>query len=304
MVILFILGVILIIAGVVLQSVKYVEDIDYLGMPAILSLVLGVVLFVGGCSSTKVDSAEVGIKFNKLSLTEQGDLEATRCSGFIFYNPITTDVFTYPVKVMEKDYAAFTVNTKDAATFSMDPYLSYYIDKDMAVQIFKTYRDEISSIESGFMRTAIYDAFRIVSNKYTSDSLMAHRSQFENEVNFILDSVLAKEGFIVKQFTTQITPPASLAQMIEEKNRAVQESLKAENEVKKAEAESKIRIAKAKGEAEAMRIKADGEAYYNRTISASLSPMIVQEDWIEKWDGKLPTYQAGSNGMTMLNIGR
>ena len=29
------------------------------------------------------------------------------------------------------------------------------------------------------------------------------------------------------------------------------------------------------------------EAYYNRTIAASLSPMIVQEDMIEKWDGKI-----------------
>jgi hypothetical protein len=39
-----------------------------------------------------------------------------------------------------------------------------------------------------------------------------------------------------------------------------------------------------------MKIKADAEAYYNKTISASLSPMIIQEDFIEKWDGKLPVY--------------
>ena len=49
-----------------------------------------------------------------------------------------------------------------------------------------------------------------------------------------------------------------------------------------------------------MRIKADGEAYYNRTIAASLSERIVQEDWIEKWDGKLPTYQGGSTPLITL----
>jgi hypothetical protein len=49
-----------------------------------------------------------------------------------------------------------------------------------------------------------------------------------------------------------------------------------------------------------MKVKADAEAYYNRTISASLSEQIVQEDWIEKWDGKLPTYMTGSNGAVMI----
>lgn len=76
----------------------------------------------------------------------------------------------------------------------------------------------------------------------------------------------------------------------------VQSALKAENEIKEADANAKIAIAKAKGNAEAMRIKADAEAYYNRTIAASLSPMIVQEDWIEKWDGQLHTVM-GNQGM-------
>jgi regulator of protease activity HflC (stomatin/prohibitin superfamily) len=105
------------------------------------------------------------------------------------------------------------------------------------------------------------------------------------------------EGFIVEEFTSQITPPQSLAQMINEKNAAVQSALKAENKVKEAEAEAKIRIAEAKGAAEAMQIKADAEAYYNRTIAASLSPLIVQEDWIEKWNGTVPTVMSGSNMM-------
>lgn len=85
----------------------------------------------------------------------------------------------------------------------------------------------------------------------------------------------------------------------------IQSALKAENEVKQAEANAKIEIAKAEGNAKAMRIKADAEAYYNRTIAASLSPMIVQEDWIEKWDGKLPETVTGGSGQgTMLMIGK
>ena len=88
---------------------------------------------------------------------------------------------------------------------------------------------------------------------------------------------------------------------IEAKNQAIQEALKAENLVKQAEANAQIAIAKAKGEAEATRVKADAEAYYNRTISASLSPFIIQEDWIEKWNGQLPQVTSGQGGM-MINL--
>ena len=151
------------------------------------------------------------------------------------------------------------------------------------------------------MRTCIYDAYRICANNYTSDELMANRAKFESEVRVMLEQSLGNEGFLVNEFTSQITPPQSLSAAIEAKNQAIQEALKAENLVKQAEANAQIAIAKAKGEAEAMRVKADAEAYYNRTISASLSPFIIQEDWIEKWDGKLPEVSAGTSGM-MLNL--
>ena len=67
---------------------------------------------------------------------------------------------------------------------------------------------------------------------------------------------------------------------------------------------AKIAVAKAEGNARAMKIKADAEAYYNRTIAASLSTMIIQEDWIEKWDGKLPTYSGGNMPLITLPTGK
>ena len=249
---------------------------------------------------TRVDSAEVGIKFSKLSVTEQGKLDATTCSGFVFYNPITTDVYTYPTYIQRVDYDPFTVTTRDAAVFTMDPVLAYQLNRARAIDVFTKYRVSLEDIESGYMRTAIYDAYRITANQYTSDELMASRAKFEAEVRAMLDASLSSEGFLVTEFTSHINPPQSLQAAIDAKNQAIQESLKAENEVKKADANAKIAIAKAKGEAEAMKIKADAEAYYNRTIAASLSEKIIQEDWIEKWDGKLPTYQGGGTPLITL----
>lgn len=250
-------------------------------------------------SCSVVDSGEIGIKFHKWSSNEQdyGGVEGT-CKGWVFYNPITSSIFTYPTYIQRKNYEAFSVNAKDASIFTMDPTIAYRINPEKACDIFTKYRKGIQDIENGYIRTCIYEAYRTCANQYTSDSLMSNRGTFESDVRARLESSLVAEGFIVEEFTSQITPPASLAQMINEKNAAVQSALKAENKVKEAEAEAKIKIAEAKGAAEAMQIKADAEAYYNRTIAASLSDKIVAEDWIEKWDGKLPTVASG-NGMIL-----
>ena len=81
----------------------------------------------------------------------------------------------------------------------------------------------------------------------------------------------------------------------------MQNALKAENKVKEAEAEAKIEIAKAEGVARALKIKGDGEAYYNRVVSASLNALLVQQYAIEKWNGELPTYN-GTGALPFIDL--
>ena len=268
---------------------------------AIFVAVLCLLVMTFSCCTKLVDNSEIGIKFKKFSLTDQGELVANQVSGLTFFNPITTRVFTYPVFIQRVNYDPFTVTTKDAATFTMDPMMAYQLERSKAAYVFNKYRKSLREIEMGYIRTCIYDAYRISANNYTSDELMANRAKFEQEVRSMLERSLNEEGFKVQEFTSQITPPQSLSAAIEAKNQAIQEALKAENLVKQAEANAQIAIAKAKGEAEATRVKADAEAYYNRTISASLSPFIIQEDWIEKWNGQLPQVTSGQGGM-MINL--
>ena len=52
-------------------------------------------------------------------------------------------------------------------------------------------------------------------------------------------------------------------------------------------------ITKAQGEAEASRIRAIA-------LKTNGGSRVIAEKWIDKWDGKLPVMQAGSN--TMVNI--
>lgn len=271
-------------------------------------LYVGIALILLGIQPYKltvIDSADIGIKFHKWSsdADKKGGVEGT-CKGLILYNSWTTDIFSYPVYIQRKNYEAFTVSAKDQSIFSMDPTIAYRIDPDKACDIFVKYRKGIEDLEQGYIRTCIYEAYRTCANMYTSDSLMSSRVQFESDVRNRLNESLMSEGFIVEEFTSQIIPPQSLKDMIDAKNIAVQAALKAENEVKEAEANAKIVIAKAKGEADALKIKADGEAYYNKTIAASISQQLIQKEWIEKWNGELPSTMAGQSSNLLLGTGK
>ena len=252
---------------------------------------------------TTIDSGSVGIRFYKWSsdAETQGGVIGT-CKGWVWYNPITQSVFEYPIYVQRKNYEPFKVNAKDASEFTMDPTIAYRLDPDKAIHVFKKYRKSLGEIENGYIRTCIYEAYRTCANQYTSDYLMSNRGEFESEVRKRLEQSLSNEGFVVEEFTSNITPPLSLSEAINAKNEAVQNALKAENKVKQAEAEAKIEIAKAEGEAQALKIKGDGEAYYNRVVAMSLNALLVQQYAIEKWDGKLPTYVTGDKSMPFIGV--
>ncbi|GMO69390.1 MAG: SPFH domain-containing protein [Endomicrobiia bacterium] len=247
-------------------------------------------------SCTTIDSGSVGIRFKKWSADkeEQGGVKGT-CKGFVWFNPFIESVFEYPLFVQRKTYSDIEVNTKDASIFKIAPVIAYRIDEKKVTYVFVKYRQSLKDIEEGYIRTCIYEAYRTCGNLYTSDYLMSNRAEFEGEVRKRLEKSLINEGFIVEEFTAQITPPATLRAAIDSKNEAVQNALKAENRVLEAEANAKIEVAKAQGEAQALRIKGDGEAYYNRVVAASLNQLLVNQYAIEKWNGELPTYTGGGN---------
>ena len=110
-------------------------------------------------SCTTVDSGEIGIRFHKFSGNSEnyGGVEGT-CRGWVWYNPFTESVFTYPTMVQRKNYEPFSVNAKDASVFTMDPQLAYHINPDKAADIFVKYRKPIEEIDNGYFRTCIYES--------------------------------------------------------------------------------------------------------------------------------------------------
>jgi regulator of protease activity HflC (stomatin/prohibitin superfamily) len=214
-------------------------------------------------------------------------------TGMVFYNPLTTAIYEFPTFIQHKEYKnenSFIVNSKDGSEFNVSPIMNYSVKREKVPAIFAKYRRPLEDIEEGFLKTAVYDAFRLATNKYTADELISNRAVFEIEVRRLLDGQLLKEGFVINQFTSNLIYPETFKKSIEAKNNAVQAALRAENEVKTAEAQAKIKVATAEGNAQAMLTSAKAEAESNRLKQATLTPLLLQLEYINKWDGKLPVY--------------
>ena len=255
-------------------------------------------------SCERIDAGHVGVKVN-LYGDGKGVDDVTECTGMVFYNPFSTKIYEFPTFIQHKEYSgdnAFVVNSKDGSEFHVSPIVNYAVQRDKVPYIFGKYRRELSSIEEGFLKTTIYDAFRMTANEYTAEELISNRQTFETKVRTTLDASLLKEGFIINQLTSNLVYPETFKKAIEAKNNAVQAALMAENKVKQAEAEAKIKVATAEGNAQAMLTSAKAESEANRLKQQTITPMLLQLEWINKWNGQLPSTQLSNGTNTMFNI--
>ena len=274
----------------------------------LIAVGLVVVILVGISSCERIDAGHVGVKVN-LYGSGKGVSDITECTGLVFYNPMSTKIYEFPTFIQHKEYKktedgdnSFIVNSKDGSEFSVSPIMNYSVQREKVPAIFSKYRRSLPEIEEGFLKTAVYDAFRLAANKYTADGLISNREVFEVEVRRILVTQLQKEGFILNQFTSNLIYPDSFKKAINAKNNAVQSALMAENKVKQAEAEAKIKVATANGNAEALLANARAEAESNRLRQQTLTPMLIQQQWIEKWKGNVPTTQLGSGTSVLYGL--
>lgn len=251
-----------------------------------LAMALGLVLSLASC--TRIDAGYDGILIKQYG-SEKGVQDVSLVTGRVFYNPWTEDVVQMPTFVQTVDYTAFTVNAKDGSSFTVDPTLSFGVLKGNAPKIFTKYRKDLKEVTNTTIFTYVKDAFRIQMNKYTTDEIVSNREKFENDVQNTLKLVLEKDGFYLEQLTSGLEYPATIVTAVNNKNKAVQEAMMVENQLKVAEAEAKILI-----------VKAEAEKKANELKQQALTPLLIQQQFISKWDGKTALY--GQNPVMFKNV--
>jgi regulator of protease activity HflC (stomatin/prohibitin superfamily) len=246
------------------------------GIVSTLLIILFGVTLTQSC--TRVDAGHEGVLV-KLYGTGKGVQDVSLVTGRVWFNPFTEEVYEFPTFIQTYDYDAFTVNAKDGSVFTVDPTISFYVKAGASPMIFKKYRKTIKEITQTTLLNYVKDAFRIQLNQYSTEEIISKRQQFETEVQNTLDAALQKDGFKLEQMTSGLSYPEEIVRAVNLKNRAVQQAMQVENELKVAEAQARKKIVEAQAEAEA-----------NRLRQQTLTPLLIQQQFIEKWNGSTPLY--------------
>jgi regulator of protease activity HflC (stomatin/prohibitin superfamily) len=257
---------------VILLAVKTKVGTNFKGLLAVM--VVG--MFMSSCA--RIDAGHEGVRVN-LTSSDKGVDNVSLVTGWQFYNPMFTSIYEFPTYVRTVDYEPFTVNAKDGSVFTVDPTLSIKVIDGYSPSIFKKYRKDLDEIIGTTLYNYVRDAFRIQFNSFTTDSLISNRAEFETMVQQMLDTSLINEGFKLEQLTSGITYPPSIVQAIEAKNKAIQDAMRVQNELAKAKANAEIKLTEARAQSESQRL-----------LEQTLTDQLLQKEFIEKWDGKLPVY--------------
>lgn len=82
-----------------------------------------------------------------------------------------------------------------------------------------------------------------------------------------------------------------------------QQQIENKKKIEAAEADAKVKTTQAKAEADAEVIKAQGEADANKLLNDSITDKILQQMYLDKWDGSLPRVSLSDKSNAIVDIG-
>lgn len=279
--------------------------------------IAGIVVLIGGillsASLTTIHPGHVGVSVKKCG---GGGVSSNPIpTGYYWRSLFCEDVVEYPTSVQtlvlshsphegQANDESITVTSSEGLPVNLDVSVSFTLDPAKVPAIYTKYRNDITVIAHNFIRQTIREGLQSIFAQFTAEQLYStKREESRVEVQTFLTQHLGVEGFVIQQFTVNETRvPDAVVQAINAKVAMIQESQKAEAQVRKTEAEAKQRVAQAQGEAEAKKLTADAEAYFNKTVAASITPEYVQYRALEKWNGELPQMM-GTGAVPFVNVG-
>lgn len=272
-----------------------------------ITIVAGVIAIGGFMCTYKVDPGYAGVIYNM-----DGGIETeTLGQGFHIVAP-WKKVIEYPVSTEtvyytksnddgdEKKDNSINVNTKDGKQVNVSVTYAYHMDEVQLPSVFEKFRGQKSEvIEAGYMKNEMYQAINEITSQYSLMELVGDkRPQINEAILSKFRGSLEPYGIVIETFNLSDVVPD------EQTKEAIQAVVNAQNALEKAKVEKeqaevdaeKARVA-AKGKADAELIEAEGTAAANAKLQQSLTPLIVEQRKLDKWDGKLPGIVAGNSNL-------
>lgn len=253
----------------------------------ILGGIVGVLFLLGlitlFSSMRSVDTGRIGVvsRYGKVTGRELDE-------GLSWVLPWgINNVTEYDIKT-QKVEANAKAATKDLQDVSATVALTYQVNRGKVSEIHQKVGKNFQSIE---IDPQVQEAFKAVSARYTAGELITGRAEVKQAVVDSLRDRVQKDGRYTIQDVaiTNFEFGKAFNDAIEAVQVANQNVAKARQELETTKVEAEKRIAEATAAAESQRLQ-------QQTLTAEL----LYKQWIEKWDGKLPTYVTGDSAI--LNI--
>ena len=280
----------------------------------LLSLVLRV---------TRIEAGHVGVEIN-LAGRQRGASEIPVRTGWVVYSPLTTQIIEFPTYVQTVKWTKDTTeghpineemgfNSKEGMEIFVDVSLSYAIDPLKAPDFYVKYRvDDLDRFTHGILRDIVRNSLNEVASTYVVEDIYGEgKAEFLHKVQAMIEQKVAPVGVGVQQFGFIGAPrvPPVIATAITAKAQAIQQAERARNELATTQAEAAKKIAEAEGDAKSLVTRAQGEADANRIRQNSLTPQLLDlrriennRALIDKWNGQLPTVEAGQGSGMILQL--
>ena len=200
-----------------------------------------------------------------------------------------------------------TLLDKDAQPLTAAIEYQYEPDASRAMDIVKQYGSyEIMETKLG---AAVEERAKIVFARYSAMPLLENRSTLSAQVQ---DEVKELEALFPVNFTQVVVKDIDFSdafeQAVEAKMQAEQNALRAENEKQEAitRAEQEREVARVEAEAAVLRAQGEADALaITRDALENMPDTWIAQQYLEKWDGKLPQLITGDSSGVMLtpNLG-
>ena len=223
-------------------------------------------------------------------------------------------LYTFPVFLQNYVFTAspheggpldesISFQTSDGLVVKSNIGVQYQLRKEKVPYIFQKYRVGVEEITHLFLRNVIRDQFVLIASKYTVEDLYGEKkSEFMQKVNAAVKNAVISDGIEVNSIYVvgNFELPQRIVDAINAKIGAIQESAKHWSEVETAKADAQKIVETAKGEATKKQIEGEAIAKYNATVTASITPTLIQYITANKWNGILPTVTSG--GIPLINL--
>ena len=198
--------------------------------------------------------------------------------GLYFKIPFVQSVVKMDVKI-QKDEIPASASSKDLQVVTSKIALNYHLDPKA---VNKIWQEVGKNYNTRIIAPSIQEGVKAVTARFTAEELITKREEVKEQIKSNLTSRLLEHAILVDEFNIiDFEFSAAFNEAIEAKVKAEQLKLKADRDLERIKIEKEQMIAAAQGKAEAIRIEAQ---------ALIQNPKVVELRWIEKWDGKVPTY--------------